>query len=176
MVDVKGKGSDPWVLTLRKNVFRTGAPAMILNGMSNFTRCIEQPMIVLVFPIQGILAKGIGFQNYPEFLASPHGAMFIAEICTVVRLTAGQTFFTPFGYGVHLIYLTQESKIIRVPDWAHCWVVTSWTKHDADDARVKFAVRDYNLGYLTSKVGEIPYFKDRQERFTAAFEEEKKKV
>ena len=169
-LDVSGKACDAWLCTLRKNMFRTGSAATVLNGMRSFSHCIAEPMFALIFPVQALLDKGISMIDYAQYMATNDGQTFINLECKLVRLTRGQTLYIPFGFGVQWIYLANDAvKKPGCAQWSHIWVVTDWGHEQPADPRVAYAIRDYNAGYLTEKASTHEAFKPRKERFDECF-------
>lgn len=123
-------GCKPWLTAFKKETFRFGPKAFPLPGLGSFVVAVS-PMVLQLFTIEPLLAKGISLPDVPQFLEAPAGATYIKETLLTIPMKKGTAMWVPYGYVCSTINTPLDPEG-SVEDFGFAWVLTilekSWAK------------------------------------------------
>ena len=137
-------GCKPWLAAFKKETFKFGPKAFPLPGLGSFVVAVS-PMVLQLFTIEPLLAKGISLPDVPQFLEAPAGATYIKETLLTVPMKKGTAMWVPYGY-VCITINTPLDPEGSVEDFGFARVLTILEKSWAQElpANVWAAIRAWN--------------------------------
>jgi hypothetical protein len=103
----KDDGACPFISINKLSCWRWGPAAVPLPGVASLVVALHPSAttFIQIFPAQHILSQGISLKDALAFLQTPEGGKMFTNDCKLVKLTAGEVLFVPFGMCASPIYL-----------------------------------------------------------------------
>lgn len=156
-------GAEPWLVFLKSNCWRSGPSGVPLPGVGSFYHALSNQIVVQLFPIAGLLAKGISMHDIHNFLQTPSGLTFFNNEAKLVHMQKGATLWVPYGWMAVSVSTGNEHAKEEEEEVGALWClavfVVEWAKELSND--VWAAIAECNDTWMSKQ--DLKLWKSRAE-------------
>eukprot|EP00747_Dinoflagellata_sp_TGD_P161737 gnl/TRDRNA2_/TRDRNA2_178552_c0_seq1.p1 gnl/TRDRNA2_/TRDRNA2_178552_c0~~gnl/TRDRNA2_/TRDRNA2_178552_c0_seq1.p1 ORF type:complete len:706 (+),score=169.73 gnl/TRDRNA2_/TRDRNA2_178552_c0_seq1:48-2120(+) len=146
-LEPEAQGSSPWLAAVRQFTYRHGPGAVPLCGAGSFLRSAgeDQDLHVCLFPVQGLVEKGIAVDDLAKFLETKQGQEYQKMEMCMARVPHGSFLWIP--YGLVAVPVVMEKPVAFL--WLLPFLFKDWLLELPESARR--SVITFNNAYMEKK-------------------------